>query len=61
MEDPPELTIEKLFTQPIQKPFSYDLKLGQNEEQITVVLNMPTTFKMLVGSFFQKGGIRKLF
>ena len=33
MEDPPELTIEKLFTQPIQKPFSYDLKLGQNEEQ----------------------------
>lgn len=33
MEDPPELTIEKLFTQPIQKPFSYDLKLGQKEEQ----------------------------
>ena len=33
MEDLPELTIEKLFTQPIQKPFSYDLKLGQNEEQ----------------------------
>ena len=29
----PELTIEKLFTQPIQKPFSYDLKLGQKEEQ----------------------------
>lgn len=33
MEDPPELTIEKLFTQPIQKPFSYDLKLGVDEKQ----------------------------
>ena len=33
MEDPPELTIEKLFAQPIQKPFSYDLKLGVNENQ----------------------------
>lgn len=33
MEDPPELTIEKLFAQPIQKPFSYDLKLGVDEKQ----------------------------
>lgn len=33
MEDPPELTVEKLFSQPIQKPFSYNLKLGDDEKQ----------------------------
>ena len=26
-----ELTIENLFLQPLQKPFSYNLKLGDNE------------------------------
>jgi|UniRef100_A0A6C0INF2 hypothetical protein len=35
METPGELTIEKLFTQPIQNPCVYDLKLADNEERTT--------------------------